>query len=328
MQLSLPSAVNGLRSRETGTSPELRARTQQVLQTQAQQRLQEAPGLLGDQTQLSDELVNEVGQALQSSSVDNNNFDAMLQGLAANFLDRKVEEGGGAGGAEGNNDGKKEQKAEWNPEARRGQVIEPAGRIGEVTIKEEDNRKKGGKVGQAGKGAKGKGLGNAPTPPQAPVPGQVNPAQASKSGQKTGKDKQRDGQGQEDDKIELTPESQAMAAQMQQQGMRSPGIDPAQGTAENKNKGGGGDSKFDVHASNQGFIQSVDVRGAGPVKGGDVLMTYRKLDDMPSGLFANLKRKTGDEGVDDYRKRVEKGEQVPELTAEQKRQLLNPVATH
>jgi hypothetical protein len=312
------SPVTGLKPGAVGQSPELRSRTQQVLQ---QTNL--PPELKTDQAQLSDEIVGEVGKTLETNgNVPGGNVDSLIAGIAQNFAERKIQPAAGAEAA-GDSKPQKEKKMEWNPAVQAGTVIPPQGRIGEITIKEEDkkpgddkpNNKKGkpAQPGQAPAATKG---GNG-----APKVGAAQPAANAQKNNKAagGEDMPQDGET-----VQLSPESQQMAQKMQSQGMNTPGLNP------NDKTGGGakGDKKMDVLMPSQGVTQAVNVRDAGPVKGGDIIMRYRKLDDLPSGTVAILKDKKGGDAVDEFKAKQQRGEQTPQLSEEQMRQLKNPVATH
>lgn len=305
-------------------SPELRSRTQQILQRTAEQRPNMPPELRDDQTQMSDELVGEVGKTLQSQGdVPEGNLDAMIAAVAQNFMDRKIEQPGAAEGA-GDSKAQKQKKAEWDPAVKAGSVIPPQGRIGEITIKEEDKKPtdkkpdKAGKPGQPGQApAAGKGVATGG------AGAKVGSAQPGAQTQKNAKAPSGQDQRQDGETVEFSPESQQMAQKMQAQGMKTPGLNP-----NDKSQGGKGDQKMDVLMPSAGVTQAVKVREAGPIEDGGVLMSYRKLDDLPSGSVAILKDKKGPEAVEEYRERLQRGEKLPQLSEEQMRQLKSPVATH
>lgn len=275
-------------------SPQVRERTHQVLQQTAQQRADLGPELLKDQSKISDEFLDEVGKIGEVQGYDPN----MLSALAGNFLDQKAEQG------ESQKVGapKKTTEAKWDPQIRSGEVIPPQGKIGEVTTKTttepNDENKKTGKT----KTAK--------------APPKVQSTQPSPHAKKNANEKK------DDEKVEFSQETREMLNKMQAQGMKTP-----QALDQSKGKDGQSGEKTDeVFMPSQGVTQAVKVRDRGEIKNGDVITTYRKLDGLPSGSVAILKAKTGKEGLDEYNKRIQGGEKIPQLNQEQQRQLLNPIA--
>jgi len=301
-------------------SPQVRERTNQVLQQTVQQRPDLSPELLKDNAKISDEFMDEVGKIGETQGYDPN----MLSALAGNFLDQKANQNREQDETKkaekvGDKKGpKKTMEAKWDPMTRSGEVIPPQGKIGEVTTKtttepDQEAKKKASPASKV-------------QAPQGAAAGQKNGQNAPKN---DGKDKE--------EQVEFSQETKEMLNKMHSQGMKTPGLDPSQSGPGNEAKpvsaaqGGGGQRSVsektdEVFMPSQGVTQAVKVRERGEIKNGDVIMTYRKLDDLPSGSIAILKAKTGKEGVDEYNKRIQEGEKIPELTKEQQRQLMNPIA--
>ncbi len=294
-------------------SPQVRERTNQVLQQTVQQRPDLSPELLKDNARISDEFMDEVGKIGETQGYDPN----MLSALAGNFLDQKANQNPQQDEAKkaekvGDKKGpKKTMEAKWDPMTRSGEVIPPQGKIGEVTTKttsepnQEDKKAAPASKVQA---------------PQGAAAGQKNGQNAPKN---DGKDKE--------EQVEFSQETREMLNKMHSQGMKTPGLDQSGGDSKEAKPVGGGQRSVsektdEVFMPSQGLTQAVKVRERGEIKNGDVIMTYRKLDDLPSGSIAILKAKTGKEGVDEYNKRIQEGEKIPELTKEQQRQLMNPIA--
>ena len=325
-------------------SPQIREHTTQVLQQTAQQR-QNLPQELTDNTKLSDEFVDEIGKISETQGYDPN----MLAALAGNFLDQKANGQGGGGDGQEAGEAKKAEKAgekkkplttveaKWDPQIRPGEVIPRQGKIGEVHSKitthpADEDEKKDDKKADKAKNNK--------------APNKVQAPQASGGAQKTGganqapKTEENDNvkNDEKDEKVEFSQESKEMLNQMHSQGMKTPGLDPNGGPSSDAKpvgeaKGPGGAKKPTVREKTQelfmpseGLTQAVKVHEPGKIKNGEVILTYRKLDDLPSGNVALMKNKTGKEGLQEYHKRIQQGEKLPELSKEQQRQLLDPIA--
>lgn len=342
-------AISPLSTQQTPFKPEIKQRTQQALQQTLQQRSPDQTQQIGDQTQLSDELVEEVGKTLETQGgAGGQSLDSMLSALTQNFLDKKEQQDpqavqgvNGAGKAEGGGK-KKERTIDWRPTVRRGEVIGAHDKIGDVTITDRESggdQDKTKKVQGAGKGHKAQqqtqagkggtpvagGTANAKGP--APVGGAQKGAQT--------KNNPNEEDDKETDKAELSPESQAMAAQMQAQGLKIPGVTPGEesGGAQQQNasvKEVGGvrekSRQAEVFTKAGGVNQTVDVHAPGQVRPGEAYRTYRKLDDMPDDEAVKLKYKTGEEAVDEQRRKIERGEMVKPLTQAQQQKLISPIA--
>lgn len=302
-RLAIATEVRGVRA-----NPDLRSRASQVLQQTAQQRPQINAELQNDRTKMSDELMDEVDKAMQTQG-SGNNLDALLGAVTQNFMDRKAEEAGPAGGAK---DKPKKMDVEWAPEVRAGEIMPPQGYTGQLIFKESKDQPKDDAVRPADKAGKASPAGAA----NAAKPGAANSSKKDNSA--------TDNQSKSDDTVELTAESQKMAQQMQQGGMKPTGMD------SNGDKKGGAkaEERVDVLMPTAGVTQLVDVRPGGQLAADGVLGTYRKLDDMPSFNGAFLRKRTGKEMVQEYNEKRERGEKVDPLTEEQQQKLLNPVATH
>ena len=115
-------------------NPQVRERTNQVLQQTVQQRPDLSPDLLKDQSKISDEFMDEVGKIGETQGYDPN----MLSALAGNFLDQKANQDE-TKQAEKVSDKKNEPKrtveAKWDPMIRAGETIPKQGKLGEVTSK-------------------------------------------------------------------------------------------------------------------------------------------------------------------------------------------------
>lgn len=306
-------------------NPQVRERTHQVLQQTVQQRPDLSPELLKDHSKISDEFMDEVGKIGETQGYDPN----MLSALAGNFLDQKANQDPPS--EETKKPAKVEDKkpkvsveAKWDPMIRAGETIPKQGKIGEVhskiTSEPAEEEKKADK-------AKGGSTPSKIQAPQAAAAGQKSAANAPKNNDQSKDDEK-------EEKVEFSQESKEMLNQMHSQGMKSPGLDPSQSNTGNEakpvGKGGGkrsvSEKTDEVFMPSQGVTQAAKVRERGQIKNGDVILTYRKLDDLPSGSVAILKGKTGKEGLEEYSKRIQEGEKIPELTKEQQRQLLDPIA--
>jgi hypothetical protein len=320
-------------------SPQIREHTTQVLQQTAQQR-QNLPQELLDNTKLSDEFVDEVGKISETQGYDPN----MLAALAGNFVDQKANGQGGGTDSQDAGQAKKAEKigdkkpkttveAKWDPQIRAGEVIPKQGKLGEVTSKitttppDEDDKK----ADQAK---------NNKAPNKVQAPQAAGAARKAGGANQAPKTEENDNlkNDEKDEKVEFSQETKEMLNQMHSQGMKTRGMDPNGGPSSDTKpvgeaKAGGGGKKPSVREKtdelfmpSEGLTQAVKVRERGQIKNGDVILTYRKLDDLPSGSVALMKNKTGKEGLDEYAKRIQAGDKVPELTKEQQRQLLDPVA--
>lgn len=309
-------------------NPQVRERTNQVLQQTVQQRPDLSPELLRDHAKISDEFMDEIGKVGDTQSYD----PSMLSALAGNFLDQKANQNPPS--EEAKKPGKVEDKkpkvtveAKWDPMIRAGETIPKQGKLGEVhskiTTEPAEEEKKADK-------AKGGNAASKVQAPQAAAPG-------PKTGQNAAPKNDQAKDDEKEEKVEFSQESKEMLNQMHSQGMKTPGLDPSQSGGGDQAKpveaakSGGGkrsvtEKTDEVFMPSQGLTQAVKVRERGQIKNGDVILTYRKLDDLPSGSVAILKGKTGKEGLEEYSKRIQEGEKVPELTKEQQRQLLDPIA--
>ena len=292
--------------------PELRTRATQVLQQTAQRLPQLNSELQNDRTKMSDELMDEVGKAVQTQGSDN--LDALLGAVTQNFVDRKVQE---AGPAEEAKNKPKKMDVEWAPEVRAGEIMPPQGYTGQLIFKESKEQPKDEAVQPAGKAGKGANAGAA-------RPGAARPASPSTGANPSSKkaNSPSDDQSKSDDTVELTAESQKMAQKMQQGGMKPTGMD-----SNGNKKGAKAEERIDVLMPAAGVTQLVDVRPGGQLAADGVLGTYRKLDDMPAFNGAILRKRTGKEIVQEHNEKLERGEKVAPLTEEQKQKLMNPVAT-
>ena len=303
-------------------SPQLRERTNQVLQQTAQQRPNLAPEVLDDQTRLSDEFIDEVGKMTETQGYD----PSMLSALAGNFLDSKAQDETKKSEKVGEKKPKTTVEAKWDPMIRAGESIPKQGKIGEVTSKatteppDDDKDQDKAKSQKTNKGE---------------APGKLQAPKAAAAGQKAGGNAPKTQEAKDDEKeekVEFSQETKEMLNQMHSQGMKTPGMNPDQGPGDQAKPVGGAKQRTvrektdEVFMPSEGLTQAVKVRERGPIKNGDVILTYRKLDDLPSGSVAILKGKTAKEGLEEYSKRIQEGERVPELTKEQQRQLLDPVA--
>lgn len=208
-------------------------------------------------------------------------------------------EAGGAGAVEGAGSGKKLEKkrtSHWEPGAQAGQ-IHPEGRevIGKITIKEEvkevddpkaaaKNTGGGAGGGQSG-GAGAPQTGSPPTGNASGVPstvGGVGKGQSSGNAAAKGDQKSRQ-QMDEDGKADK--EAASASQSLQKSGLQAPGMEQG---AENYEVGEKS-KDFDVRSPATGASQTLTMRDAGELKGGDnVLGTYKKLDDSPALRYASL----------------------------------------
>lgn len=311
--------------------PEVRTQTRQFVQQALEQRQPQAAGQI-DQNKLSDELLDEIGKAgVVDPSAAGGNLDSLLGALGQNFMDQKVGQAeAGAGAQEQSKEPKKEKIVDWTPKVRKGEIIGAHAPIGDVVVRERtvggaEEGQKGkqpqGKAGQAaGKvGGVGKATGAAAPAGKsgaAPAVGPKPPADQN--------NEDKDDKG--TDTVNLSPESQQMAQKLQGQGAQVPGVtDNQKSSGDSKNQSG---EKIvqqgEITTRCGGVSQTIDVEGAGRLGEGSFLRVYKKLDDMPDDLMVGFKNKTGEEAVEDYNKKLHKGEVSKPLTANQLEQLRFP----
>lgn len=125
--MAISTTLQGARS-----NPELRTRATQALQQTAQQKLD----LPQEQTNSSDEFLDELSKAAQSRPGDG--LEALLSAVTQNFVDRK------AGEAE--QDQQKKMEVEWAPEVRPGEIMAPQGYTGQLIYKESKDQPKTNKL--------------------------------------------------------------------------------------------------------------------------------------------------------------------------------------
>ncbi|MEW6283162.1 MAG: hypothetical protein AB1758_31415, partial [Candidatus Eremiobacterota bacterium] len=141
--------------------PELRSRTFEVVQEAFQKRGLTAetpvvPGL-GDQTRLSDELLDEIsGKQELNPNADVESLVKALQGMLEPRMDQQPQPDPNAGGgvgqvSEGKSKPKKERSATWTPDTHDGQILPGRDVIGKVEVKERTVNQPG--EGQAGQNA-------------------------------------------------------------------------------------------------------------------------------------------------------------------------------
>lgn len=318
------------------SQPEVKQQTRQFVQQAIEQRRPENPGQV-DQNRLSEELLEEVGKSAKADSLDPNDsqgLNALLGALSENFLEQRLgpEEGSQAGGQQ---EGKKERIVDWNPKVKKGEIIGAHDPIGDIVVRERSQPGSQG-AGQGRGSGKNKGAGGsgAARPPQAVPPNQkaqtpqsVHPgAQAGKANHGPKNDQEQNSGTQTDD-VQLSSESQQMAQQMAQQGLQVPGVTDNQ-KAQNATKPDSSGERIveqgEVTTRCGGVSQTVDVTPAGRLQPGDYLRTYRKLDDIPDDLTVGFKRKTGEEAVEEYKQKQERGEVARPLTVQQLEQLRHP----
>ncbi|MCW5872423.1 MAG: hypothetical protein KIS61_34550, partial [Candidatus Eremiobacteraeota bacterium] len=216
-------------------NPQVRERTQQVLQQAVQQRPDLSPELLKDQAKISDEFMDEVGKIGETQGYD----PGMLSALAGNFLEQKTRqnpESDEAKPVDAKKKGpKKTTEAKWEPQVRSGEVIPPQGKIGEVTTKTttepNDEEKKDGKKADKAKG---------PSKVQAP-----RGAAGSQKGSGA-PDAPKD-----EEKVEFSQETKEMLNKMHAQGMQTPG-----NSQEAKPAGGVSEKTDEVFMPSQGLTQA------------------------------------------------------------------------
>lgn len=309
--MAISTEVRGARA-----NPELRTRTNQVLEKTAQQRPNLPPELQNDRTRLSDELLDEVDKAMQTQP--STDMDSLLSAVTENFMNRKAEE---AAPAQGDEEKRKKVDIEWAPEVRPGQLMAPQGYTGQLIYRESKDPSPEGAVqptGASGKKSKATRTGNRPGPvSRTPNAGKPGGSPDSKGGSQAKAQDQKPG-----DTVELTAEGQKTAEKLKNGGMKSAGLDKAANS-----QGGKPEERVDVFMPAAGVTQIVEVRPGGQLAADGVLGTYRKLDDMPAFNGAILRKHTGKELVNELREKQKQGEKVPELTADQVDKLRNPVAT-
>jgi hypothetical protein len=315
----IQSSPESLRSNQA-----LRSRAQQEVGRlqQTQESGQGAVGQTGraDGTQLSDELLEEVGR---SGQVDGLQEDQAIQAIQKLFESRAGDPQGGDSAKSQETKPVSEPKkassvkrtAHWTPNTEEGQIVEGHGKIGTVEIKEE-------KAQPVDKPEKSQGTKSSHGPKQVGKAGQ-----AAKQSSQSEKDEQ-EGSGQaETDKVELNPEAQQMLQKMSQQGI---GSGAAQQAAGQPSKGEGKSESFDVTTRATGMNQTVKVQPKGEVRDDQAIRTFQRLDDMPLDESTGMKRVKGSDVADSLDKKDDSKKQVQEAGAAagldaQKQRLRSPV---
>lgn len=351
-------AIGPIGQGNVGQNQQLRGKAQQIANEAIQQRqTAQAPGVPSavpqvDQAQMSDELMDELDH---KGGEGNGNVEEMLRGLANSFLDQKTQQPGEAGKDDGSIKDSKptvERTAIWKPSTKEGEVLKAHDKIGDVEIKEKvtpaknaGQRKKNGqqKGAQAQKQA-GAAQTNGASPSGA-VTGAATGSAAAKVGNANSAatvnkdDNGEDEDGKGADKVELSPESQAMAANLARQGVQSAngmsGSQPStdDGTIKQAGKANAAPTEKtiaqdEVTTKAGGWNQTAYVRPEGKVEEGDVIRSYDKLDDMPDDLMTGLHHKDGQDANSDYQNKVQRGEKVASLNGNQAQmlqQMRNPV---
>ena len=273
-----------------------------------------------DATQLSEELLEEVGKSGKVDGLQEDEAIAAIQKLfESKAADRSGADNAKTDDSKAVNGVKKgggvKKTATWTPNTEAGQIVEGHGNIGRIEVKEE-------KTQAVDKPEKSQGAKGAQQAPKA-VPQAQN---ASKQNSSTGKD---DEQGQnETDKVELNPEAQQMLQKMSQNGLNTGGAQQAGSQAA---EGSGKTESFEINTRASGMSQTVKVMPKGEVQDGQAIRTFQKLDDMPLDDQPNVKRTKGSDVADSQDKKtnetkpVEAAGAAAGLDAAQKERLRNPI---
>ncbi len=328
-----PEQGQTLEKRSLGENPELRNRAVQTVTKTAEDQgvsrvaSPENPGF--DATSISSELLEEIGNKGIAKAGDVDSLVQALQGLVQPRVDQHLQQGqqaqdpaggGGVNGVQESQQPKKQQKAFWNPSTEPGMLHGGRDVIGRVDIKEETVQpnqqaaqgqagqnatkkpnapRQVAPTGQAG-GAKSSGGGTgAPgggAVASAPQANAARPTQATQPAQGTkpteaGKPADDD---KETDKVELSPETQQAAQQLQgQPGVQQP--EQLQNAAKSGEGQAGATGSYDVQTRATGSTQSVDVQSAGQIGPGSYFRSFRKLDDSPLLASPTLHKRKGGE---------------------------------
>ncbi len=306
-----------------------------------QQQPQNGNSAFVDTAKISDEAIEEISKSGKANEMERT--DQLVSALRDAFAmqapqDQQQQqqqgqaqgdgsgEAGAVGGVEGANSNKKLEKkrtTHWEPAAEAGQ-IHPEGRevIGKITIKEEvkevddpkaaaKNTGGGAGGGQSG-GAGAPQAGSPPTGNASGVPsvvGGVGKGQSSGNAAAQGDQKSRQKMD-EDGKADK--EAAAASQSLQKSGLQAPGMEQG---AENYEVGEK-TKDFDVRSPATGASQTLTMREAGELKGGDnVLGTYKKLDDSPALRYASLHSRG--EGLENSAKRYAQEAQTNGESADQ-----------
>ncbi len=309
----------------------------------------ENPGF--DATSMSAELLDEIGNKGIAKTGDVDSLVQALQGLVQPRVDQHLQQGqqaqpqdpsggGGVNAVQESQQPKKQQKAFWNPSTEPGVLHGGRDVIGRVDIKEEtvqpnqqaaqgqagqnatrkpDAPRQVAPAGQAG-GAKSSGGGTGAPGGGAvgstPSATAVKPTQATQPAQQTkptdaGKPADDD---KETDKVELSPETQQAAQQLQgQPGVQQP--EQLQNAAKSGEGRAGATGSYDVQTRATGSTQSVDVQSAGQIGPGSYFRSFRKLDDSPLLASPTLHKRKGGEVANNLEEQqnAQKGQQPQQV---------------
>ncbi|GMU57586.1 MAG: hypothetical protein AMXMBFR33_67320 [Candidatus Xenobia bacterium] len=309
----------------------------------------ENPGF--DATSISAELLSEMDTKNVAKNGDIDSLVQALQGLVQPRVDQHLQQGqqaqpqdpaggGGVNAVQESQQPKKQQKAYWNPSTEPGMLHGGRDVIGRVDIKEEtvqpNQQAAQGQAGQnatkkpnvprqvapagqaggakssgGGTGAPGGGaVGSAPPAAAARPTQATQPAQQAKTTNpsKPGEDDK------ETDKVELSPETQQAAQQLQgQPGVQQP--EQLQNAAKSGEGQAGATGSYDVQTRATGSTQSVDVQSAGQIGPGSYFRSFRKLDDSPLLASPTLHKRKGGEVANNLEEQqnAQKGQQPQQV---------------
>ncbi len=347
-----PEHPQALEKRPLGENPELRNRALQTVTKTAEDQgvsrvaSPENPGF--DATSMSAELLDEIGNKGIAKAGDVDSLIQALQSLVQPRVDQHLQQGqrsqdpagGGVNGVQESQQPKKQQKAFWNPSTEPGMLHGGRDVIGRVDIKEEtvqpNQQAAQGQAGQnatkkpnaprqvapagqaggarssgGGTGAPGGGaVGSAPPAAAARPTQATRPAEGTKpteAGKAADDDK-------ETDKVELSPETQQAAQQLQgQPGVQQP--EQLQNAAKSGEGQAGATGSYDVQTRATGSTQSVDVQSAGQIGPGSYFRSFRKLDDSPLLASPTLHKRKGGEVANNLEEQqnAQKGQQPQQV---------------
>lgn len=292
-----------------------------------------------DVTKFSNEAVDEL--ANKNGNVDTSRSDTIISALRE-IADKKVgeqEEKGQSGGAGSKKKGGKGKvKVEWKPQTEKGKLHKGRDVIGRIKLTQTPPQ--GGDqtetVNGVGKSKNGNSAAGGSS--SAAKTGSASASQgAGAANTQTGNEKTNPQQSdKEQDKVELSPESAAMAAKLQNSGAQMPAevkaASEGKGIASPQKAGGGGGGgevsmEKEVRTRAFGKTQTAEVTPEGELPPGAPLRTFQKLDDMPMLDNVTLHDVKGKDAVKQLQEKAKRGEINPqEITPEMIEKLKNPQA--
>lgn len=255
-----------------------------------------SPGMMNRRTQLRDSVLDKLNNEILDPNSDFNRKKG-----------KKAQQSG-----DGQKKKKVEQKREWEPTAKPGQIHEGREVIGKIRVTEEVKEEGGnqGAVGAAGQSGASKANTQAASPSADGKGGTVQPAASSQPSKQAS-----------DSQPGVKESKEASAAQsMEKQGLK---VEGAQPTGQTKSKqeeqsvegaGGAGKTKeFDVRGRAFGTTQTQTIKPAKTLQPEDKsLGTFRRLDDKPMLKYVTLHSKNGQDAEQELIKNAKKAGESPE----------------